>query len=148
MKKQKWTFAHKRPGRPRKSDQTEHLVVRLAEDNGWGCRRIAGEMKKLGHKLCPGTVRNILIKNGMPPSPQRKGMSWRQFIKSHLDVAWTADFFTEEVLDHGRPGDLLHPFSHPSENAPCSYRRLHGQSRFRLGQAAGPQLFLGFGRNR
>ncbi len=101
MKKQKWTFAHKRPGRPRKSDQTEKLVIRLAEDNGWGYRRIAGEMKKLGHKLCAGTVRNILIKNGLPPAPRRKGMSWRRFIKSHLDVAWASDFFTEGVWTLG-----------------------------------------------
>jgi hypothetical protein len=88
MKKQKWAFTQKRPGRPRKSDQTEKLAIRLAEDNGWGYRRIAGEMKKLGHELCVGTVRNILIKNGLPPAPQRKGMSWRRFIKSHRDVAW------------------------------------------------------------
>ncbi len=101
MKKQKWTFTQKRPVRPRKSDQTEKLVIRFAEDNGWGYRRIAGEMKKLGHKLCAGTVRNILIKNGLPPAPQRKGMSWRRFIKSHLDVAWAADFFTDEVWTLG-----------------------------------------------
>jgi putative transposase len=97
MKKQKWTFAHKGPGRPPKSDQAEQLVVRLAEDNVWGYRRIAGEMQKLGHDLCPTTVRNMLIKNGLPPAPKRKGMSWKQFIGSHLDVAWAMDFFTEEV---------------------------------------------------
>jgi putative transposase len=97
MKKQKWTFAHKGPGRPPKSDQTEQLVVRLAEDNVWGYRRIAGEMQKLGHDLGPSTVRNMLIKNGLPPAPKRKGMSWKQFIGSHLDVAWAMDFFTEEV---------------------------------------------------
>jgi putative transposase len=93
MKKQKWTFAHKRPGRPPKSGHTKQLVIRLAEDNEWGYRRICGEMQKLGHDLCPGTVRNILIRNGLPPAPRRKGMSWKQFIGSHLDVA----FFTEEV---------------------------------------------------
>ena len=101
LKKQKWTFAHKKAGRPPKPEQTEKLVIRLAEDNGWGYRRIAGEMEKLGHDLCPGTVRNILIKHGLPPAPRRKGMSWRKFIQSHLDVAWAADFFTEEVWTLG-----------------------------------------------
>jgi transposase len=104
MKRKKWTFEHKKikkPGRPSKPDQTERLVVRLDEENIWGYRRIAGEMKKLGHELCSGTVRNILIKNGLPPAPQRKGMSWKRFIKSHLDVAWAADFFTEEVWTMG-----------------------------------------------
>ncbi len=97
MKKQKWTFERKGPGRPRKSDQTEQLVIRMAEQNAWGYRRICGEMQKLGHTLCPGTVRNILIKNGLSPAPKRKGMSWKRFIQSHLDVAWAADFFTEEI---------------------------------------------------
>ena len=97
MKSQKWTFESKKPERPRKSKHTEKLVIQLAEDNGWGYRRIAGEMKKLGHDLCPGTVRNILIQNGLPPAPQRKGMSWKRFIQSHLDVAWAMDFFTEEI---------------------------------------------------
>jgi hypothetical protein len=104
MKRKKWTLEHKKikkPGRPPKPGQTEKLVIQLAEENIWGYRRIAGEMKKLGHELCSGTVRNILIKNGLPPAPQRKGMSWKRFIKSHLDVAWAADFFTEEVWTMG-----------------------------------------------
>ncbi len=101
MKRKKGTFESKKPGRPPKPDQTEKLMIQLAEENTWGYRRIAGEMKKLGHDLCPGTVRNILIKNGLPPAPQRKGMSWKRFIQSHLDVAWAADFFTEEVWTMG-----------------------------------------------
>jgi transposase InsO family protein len=104
MKRKKWTFEHKKlkkPGRPKKPEQTKKLVIQLTEENTWGYRRIAGEMKKLGHELCPGTVRNILIKNGLPPAPRRKGMPWRRFIKSHLDVAWAADFFTEEVWTMG-----------------------------------------------
>jgi hypothetical protein len=101
MKRKKWTFEHKKPGRPRKAGETKKLVLKLAEENIRGCRRIAGEMKKLGHELCSGTVGNILIKNGLPPAPQRKGMSWKRFIQSHLDVAWAMDFFAEEVWTVG-----------------------------------------------
>ena len=101
MKRKKWTFEHKKPVRPRKAGETKKLVLKLAEENIWGYRRIAGEMKKLGHELCSGTVRNILIKNGLPPAPQRKGMSWKRFIQSHMDVAWAMDFFTEEVWTVG-----------------------------------------------
>jgi putative transposase len=92
MKRKKWTFEHKKPERPRKAGETKKLVLKLAEENIWGYRRIAGEMKKLGHELCSGTVRNILIKNRLPPAPQRKGVSWKRFIQSHMDVAWAADF--------------------------------------------------------
>ncbi len=99
MKKKKWTFDNtpKKIGRPRISEATEILVVKLAEENIWGYGRIAGEMKKLGHNLCPTTVKNILQKHGIPPVPGRKGMSWKKFIQSHMDVIWATDFFTEEV---------------------------------------------------
>jgi len=101
MKRKKWTFGHKKPGRPRKAGETKKLVLKLAEENVWGYRRIADEMKKLGHDLCPGTVRNILIQHGLPPAPKRKGKSWKRFIQSHMDVAWAMDFFTEEVWTIG-----------------------------------------------
>ncbi|MFC1452479.1 hypothetical protein ACFLSJ_03935, partial [Verrucomicrobiota bacterium] len=86
MKREKWTYDNRprKPGRRPKSRETEELLVRLAEENGtWGYKRIAGELKKLGHVVCPIYVRNILKKRGIPPSPQRKGMSWKEFIESH-----------------------------------------------------------------
>lgn len=100
MKQMKWTYDNtpKKPGRPPKAKEAEELVVRLAEDNGmWGYTRIAGELRKLGHRASPSYVRDILKKQGIPPSPQRKGLSWKRFIQSHMDVTWAADLFTEEV---------------------------------------------------
>jgi len=103
MKQQKWTYDNtpKKPGRPRKGQATEDLVVRLAEENIWGYKRIAGEMKKLGHKASPSYVRDILKKHGLPPAPHRKDLSWKQFIQAHMDTTWAADFFTEEVWTWG-----------------------------------------------
>jgi transposase len=100
QKQKKWTFDHqaKTPGRPRKSEETEALVVRLAEQNGgWGYKRLCGELKKLGHRACSSYVREVLRRHGLPPAPNRKGLSWKRFLQSHLDVTWAADFFTEEV---------------------------------------------------
>jgi putative transposase len=99
MKQRKWTFDNtpKRPGRPSKAKATEEIALRMAEENAWGYVRIAGELKKLGHCLSPSWVRALLKRHGLPPCPQRKGLSWKQFIQSHLDVTWAADFFTEEV---------------------------------------------------
>ena len=93
--RQKERVAHQK--RNRKKKQTEELVVKLAEENIWGYRRIVGELKKLGHKIYPTTAGNILKKHGLPTSPERKGMSWKKFVQSHMDVAWAVDFFTEEV---------------------------------------------------
>jgi len=100
QKQKKWTFPNgsRRPGRPRKAQDTEALVVRLAEENtSWGYRRLCGELKKLGHQACPSYVRDVLRRQGLPPAPNRKGLSWKQFLQSHLEVTWATDFFTEEV---------------------------------------------------
>ena len=104
QKQKKWTFDNqpKAPGRPRKSEDTEALIIRLAEENGsWGYKRISGELKKLGHKACPSYVREVLRRQGLPPAPNRKGLSWKQFLQSHLQVTWAADFFPEEVWTMG-----------------------------------------------
>ena len=66
-----------------------------------GYKRISGELKKLGHRACPSYVRDVLRRHGLPPAPNRKGLSWKQFLQSHLDATWAADFFTEEVWTFG-----------------------------------------------
>jgi putative transposase len=74
------------------------LIVRLAEENdSWGYKRISGELKKLGHQACPSYVRDVLRRHRLPPVPNRKGLSWKQFLDAHLEVIWATDFFTEEV---------------------------------------------------
>jgi putative transposase len=103
QKHKKWTFEHQPPkaGSPRKSSQTEALIVRLAEENNsWGYKRISGEQKKLGHQACPSYVRRA-------PAPwptigsASQGLSWKQFLQAHLEVTWATDFFTEEVWTSG-----------------------------------------------
>jgi putative transposase len=104
QKQKKWT-CNKPPTthrRPRKSENIEALIVRLAgENNAWGYKRLAGGLTKLGHQACPSYVRDVLRRHGLPPAPKRKGMSWKQFLQAHLDVTWATDFFTEEVWTLG-----------------------------------------------
>src|SRR3974390_3037547 len=82
-----------------KGETIEDLVLQLARDNGpWGYRRIAGALRNLGHEVSHQTVANILKRHGIAPAPERgKGMSWRDFIRSHLEVLAAVDFFTAEV---------------------------------------------------
>ncbi len=49
------------------------------------------------HRHTAVCVRDLLRQHGLPPCPQRTGLSWKQFIQAHLDVTWATDFFTEEV---------------------------------------------------
>ncbi len=82
-----------------KGEALEALVLQLARDNGrWGYRRIAGALRNLGHEASHQRVANILKRHGIAPAPERaKCMSWRDFIRSHLEVLAAVDFFTAEV---------------------------------------------------
>lgn len=50
----------RKPGRPKSPEQVRRLVLRLANETGWGYTRILGELKKLGVKVSRSTVVNIL----------------------------------------------------------------------------------------
>lgn len=93
----------KYPGRPRISAEIEELVVRVATANrSWGYDRIAGALRNLGHAVSDQTIGNILKRHGIPPAPDRRGTStWKEFIRSHLDVLAATDFFTAEVWTKG-----------------------------------------------
>jgi len=100
LERKKWDYSgHRRrkPGRPRTQAQTEALVVRMARENEWGYKRISGELQKLGIRISKSCIADILRRNGLPPSPQRKGLTWRQFLSRHADVLLCADFLTKEV---------------------------------------------------
>src|SRR5260370_8552113 len=90
----------RRAGRPRMNEEIERLVVQMAKENpGWGYDRIVGAMANLGHRLSDQTVGNILRRHGLSPAPKRKqAISWKDFIRSHMEVLVGTDFFTVEVL--------------------------------------------------
>jgi len=86
-------------GRPRKSEQIEDLVVRMAEENrSWGYRRIQGALSNLGHKVGRGTIAEMLARHGIEPAPEReRKTSWKEFLTQHWDLIVAADFFTVEA---------------------------------------------------
>jgi putative transposase len=88
------------PGRPRVSPEIEELVVRFARENrGWGYDRIVGALANLGHPVSDQTVGNILRRHNLAPAPERsRTTTWKEFIRSHMEVLAGADFFTVEVL--------------------------------------------------
>src|SRR5450755_3152102 len=98
----KWDFSARRAksvGRAPVDAAVGKLIVQLAKDNtGWGYDRIAGALANLGHQVSDQTVGNILRRMGLGNAPERKRhTTWAQFIRSHKEVLWATDFFTEEV---------------------------------------------------
>jgi putative transposase len=96
--RRRWTYPKRRPGRPPLDRRVQALVLRLARENpGWGCKRIAGELRGLGISLSATSVRTILIRHRLPPAPQRDELSWRDFLRQHAATTLACDFFTVET---------------------------------------------------
>ena len=103
LEKQKWDYSDRRkrnPGRPRIPANIEEIICKMARENMWGYKRIQGELKKLGIKISKTSVANILRRNELPPSPERKELTWREFLARHSEVFLCADLFTKEVWTH------------------------------------------------
>jgi putative transposase len=90
-------------GRPKIDTELEALVVRFARENrSWGYDRIVGALANLGYTLSDQTVGNILKRHDIAPAPERKTTTtWKQFIRTHMDVLVATDFFTAEVWTLG-----------------------------------------------
>jgi len=90
-------------GRPKIDPELEALIVRMARENrSWGYDRIVGALANLGYTVSDQTVGNILKRHGMAPAPERKTTTtWKEFIRTHLDVLVATDFFTAEVWTLG-----------------------------------------------
>ena len=93
----------KPPGRPTIDPELETLVVRMEQENrSWGYDRIVGALANLGYTISDQTVGNILKRHGIPPAPERKTTTtWKEFIRTHMDVLVATDFFTAEVWTLG-----------------------------------------------
>jgi putative transposase len=94
----RWTFTSRR-GRPPIRQEVRALAVRLARENPrWGYQRIVGELKGLGVRVSATTVRTWLRQAGVGPVGTRRGMTWREFVRSHRQQLLAVDFFTVETI--------------------------------------------------
>jgi putative transposase len=93
------TSRQRAPGRPLTAQSIARLVVRLAKENPpWGYRRIHGELTKLGVRVAPSTIWEILRAAGIDPAPRRSGPTWRQFMHSQAAGILAVDFFHVDTV--------------------------------------------------
>ena len=107
------TSKQRKPGRPLTVPGIARLVVRLAKENPlWGHRRIHGELTKLGVRVAPSTVWEILHAAGIDPAPRRSGPTWRQFLHVqaagivavdflHVDTVLLKRLYVLVFIEHG-----------------------------------------------
>jgi transposase InsO family protein len=91
------------PDRPKIDQELAALIVHIARENrSWGYDRIAGALANLGVMVSDQTVGNVLKRHGIAPAPERKiTTTWKEFIRTHMDVLVATDFFTTEVWTLG-----------------------------------------------
>jgi putative transposase len=95
----RWTYPHRRPGRPPTAAEVRELVVRLARENpSWGYRRVQGELVGLGVKLAASTVWTILKQSGIEPAPRRLEQRWAEFLRHQAASILECDFLTVDTL--------------------------------------------------
>ena len=95
----RWTYPHRRPGRPATPVDVRELVVRLAGENpSWGYRRIQGELVGLGIKLAASTVWTILKEARIEPAPKWVEPSWAEFLRTQAASILECDFLTVDTL--------------------------------------------------
>jgi transposase InsO family protein len=94
----RWTYPHKKPGRPPLEPSLRTLILRLADENPqWGYRRIVGELTGVGIAVSATSVRKVLLEAGVAPAPERGRSSWRAFVRAQAASMLACDFLTIET---------------------------------------------------
>jgi putative transposase len=94
----RWTYSHRKPGRPPLESSLRTLILRLAHENPhWGYRRIVGELKGVGIAVSATSVRKVLLDARLLPAPERGRSSWRAFLRAQAASMLACDFLTVET---------------------------------------------------
>jgi putative transposase len=94
----RWTYPGRR-GRPPIGQDVRELIVRLARENPrWGYQRIVGELKGMGVRVSATTVKTILRREHLGPAGERRGPSWRQFLRGQAKSVIAVDFFAVDTV--------------------------------------------------
>jgi transposase InsO family protein len=95
----RWTYPPIGCARRGHADEVVDLVVHMATENPrWGYLRLVGECRKLGIRVSATSVRRILRRHRLGPSPRRGGPSWTAFLRAQASGVLACDFLTVETV--------------------------------------------------
>ena len=102
LRQKKMKIPFKRSGRPRIPECVRKIICMMARANAlWGYQRIAGELKKIGCRVCRTTIKRILEDEGIHPLPTKATMrppiEWTTFVHAHMETLIACDFFCKPV---------------------------------------------------
>jgi len=136
-------------GRPRTPFATRRLVLRFARENmRWGYRRIVGELKKLGIRISPTTIRRVLKEEGHFPDPQKATKNppipWTTFVHANLESIVATDFFTKRIftLSGVREAYVLIFIHLGSRKVYCSKSTYHPNAQWVMQQAGNAAMWM------
>jgi transposase len=90
--RRRWTYTHRRVGRPPLDPRVVELVLCLARENPrWGYLRVKGELAAVGVRVSATTIRMLLRRHGLGPAP-RRGVSWSKFLRTQAAGIFATDF--------------------------------------------------------
>jgi len=58
---------------------------------------IRGELLKLGYVVSATSIRNLMQKHGVPTSPRRSRLSWREFLRAQAAAIVASYYFTADT---------------------------------------------------
>lgn len=101
--RRRWIYPHRHGCRRGLDPSVVDLVLRMARENPrWGYQRIAGECAKLGVTVSATSVRNVLRRHRLRPTPRRGGPTWAQFLRAQAGGVLACDFLTVETVGLSR----------------------------------------------
>ena len=139
VRNHKGLVSTKRSGRPKKPDEIRQLVLKIAQETGWGYTRVLGQLRRLGiMDISRQTIVNILQQAGHDPGPKRGPGTWDELLKMHAETLWQCDFFSKRVFSRlGMPQLFAMVFLERGDPPSVDIAR-HAASDRGLGRRAGP----------
>ena len=88
----RWTYPRKQSGRPATATAPRRGGAPGEGQPALGLPAHRRRTPRPRHRICPSTVRTILINAGLQPAPRRSGPTWQQFLAAQARGILAVDF--------------------------------------------------------